>query len=115
MTEYHETNRTNACGIIYEMPDLQDYPYSDSQVAERTTKNLRRIKERKRPYFIEYGFIRIHLHPMRRKIHGALYDSDTIPQADDSKEASRTLYSGGDFGNEASHRMLRHGCFASVS
>jgi iduronate 2-sulfatase len=115
-------------GRIYESPDVPDNAYYDGLVAEKTIKDLQRLKTTGKPFFLAAGFVRPHLPFYAPKKYWDLYDRDKIKIADNRfrpKNFPKSLrgsmefknYHLGDFetGSEAFHRMMRHGYLASVS
>ena len=115
-------------GRIYELPDVPDSAYGDGKIAEKTIKDMRRLKKAGKPFFLGCGFIRPHMPFYAPKKYWDLYDRDAIQVADNRyrpKNAPGQLrgsgefrsYHLGDFKEDSPgfHRMMRHGYMASVS
>jgi iduronate 2-sulfatase len=115
-------------GRIYELPVVPDNAYGDGKIAEKTIKDLQRLKQAGKPFFIGCGFIRPHMPFYAPKRYWDLYNRDKIQIADNRyrpKQAPAALKGSGEFrsyhladfkvGSDAWHRMMRHGYMASVS
>ncbi len=123
-------------GRIYELPDVADDAYGDGLVAEKTIKDLQRLKtaastgsgQGGKPFFLACGFIRPHLPFYAPKRYWDLYEREAIQIADNRyrpKDAPKELRGSGEFrsyhladftvGSDAWHRMMRHGYMACVS
>lgn len=115
-------------GRIFELPDVPDNTYSDGKIAERTIADLKRLRDRGKPFFLACGFMRPHLPFYAPKKYWDLYDRDKIVIADNRSrpaDAPKGLkgsseyrsYDLGGFTDDSDdfHRMMLHGYFASTS
>lgn len=115
-------------GRIYESPDVADNAYPDGLVAEKSIKDLRRLKQAGKPFFLACGFIRPHMPFYAPKKYWDLYQRDKIDIADNryrptgapkelqgSQEFRSYHLAGFDVNSDDFHRMMRHGYMASVS
>jgi len=48
-------------GPVFEAADVADNAYPDGQIADKTIKDLKRMKEQAKPFFIACGFLKPHL------------------------------------------------------
>jgi iduronate 2-sulfatase len=115
-------------GRIYELPDVPDNAYGDGQVAEKTIKDLQRLKKGGKPFFLACGFVKPHMPFYAPKKYWDLYERETIEIADNRyrpKGAPKELKGSGEFksyhladfevGSDEWHRMMRHGYMACIS
>ena len=115
-------------GLIYEHPDVKDGAYPDGKTAEKTIRDLQRLKKAGKPFFLGCGFIRPHLPFYAPKKYWDLYDRDKIDIAENRyrpENAPKQLRGSGEFksywlgdfkiNSPAWHRMMRHGYYACVS
>jgi arylsulfatase A-like enzyme len=115
-------------GRIFESPDVPDDAYFDGQVAQKTIKDLQRLKQSGKPFFLACGFIRPHMPFYAPRKYWDLYQRDQIEIAGNRsrpKGAPNELrgsseyrsYHLADFevNSDAWHRMMRHGYLASTS
>lgn len=115
-------------GRIYEYPDVPDHAYVDGKIAEKTIKDLQRLKEGGTPFFLACGFVRPHMPFYAPKKYWDLYEREKVEIADNRyrpKNAPGALRGSGEFksyhlgdfevNSVAWHRMMRHGYFACVS
>ncbi|MEN3943366.1 sulfatase [Prosthecobacter sp. SYSU 5D2] len=65
-------------GVPYEISPLEDHQLSDGLVAEKTIKDLRRLKDQDQPFFIAAGFFKPHLPFIAPKKYWDLYPEDSI-------------------------------------
>ncbi len=118
----------NQRGPFYEIADVPDNTYIDGQTCEKTIKDLRRLAEMEKPFFLACGFVRPHLPFYVPKKYWDMYDREQIALADNRyrpKKAPDALTGSGEFGSyhdrdikynsKAFHRIARHGYYASVS
>jgi arylsulfatase A-like enzyme len=115
-------------GRIYEHPDVPDNAYVDGKIAEKTIKDLQRLKEGGKPFFLACGFVRPHMPFYAPKQYWDLYEREKVEIAGNRyrpKNAPGALRGSGEFNSYhpggfevnsvAWHRMMRHGYFACVS
>ncbi len=115
-------------GRIYEAPEVSDDVYRDALVAQKTIKDLQRLKKSGEPFFLACGFIRPHLPFYAPKKYWDLYNRDSIRIAENRYrpiDAPEVLRGSGEFrsyhpgeyepGTDEWHKMMRHGYFASTS
>jgi arylsulfatase A-like enzyme len=115
-------------GRIYESPDVDEYAYPDGKVAQKTMKDLARLKEEGKPFFLACGFIKPHMPFYAPKKYWDMYKRDEIVLAENRyeiKNAPSGLNTSEEFNSyhlgdyepktEDWHRMMRHGYFASTS
>ena len=115
-------------GRIFESPDVPDDAYSDGQVAQKTIKHLRRLKQSGEPFFLACGFIRPHMPFYAPGKYWDLYQRDPIGIADNrsrpdgapkelrgSSEYQSYHHADIEVNSDAWHRMMRHGYLASTS
>ena len=117
-------------GPPYESADAPDLDYPDGQIAVKAIEDLRRLKDRKEPFFLAVGFLKPHLPFVAPKKYWDLYDPDSIqlpdnyhPPKDAPKEAVHSsgelrAYAGvpakGPVSDEMARKMI-HGYYACVS
>jgi len=120
--------KKNGRGPFYESPDVPDSQYIDGQTCDKAVKDLQRLANRDRPFFLACGFVRPHLPFYAPKKYWDLYDRDIIeiaPNRYRPKNAPASLRGSGEFGSyhdrdipynsTAFHRIARHGYYACVS
>jgi alpha-L-arabinofuranosidase/arylsulfatase A-like enzyme len=118
----------NKRGPFYETPDVPDNTYIDGQTCDRTIKDMQRLANMDKPFFLACGFVRPHLPFYAPKKYWDLYDRDNIeiaPNRYRPKNAPKPLRGSGEFGsyhdrdikyNSADfHGTARHGYYACVS
>jgi iduronate 2-sulfatase len=115
-------------GRIYELPAVADNAYGDGLVAEKTISDLRKLKEKNKPFFLACGFIKPHMPFYAPKKYWDLYDRSKIELADNRfrpKDAPSALRGSNEFksyhladmevNSDEFHRVMRHGYLACVS
>lgn len=65
-------------GSPYEMADVPDENYFDGQIAAKTIKDLKRLKEEDKPFFLATGFLKPHLPFNAPQKYWDMYPEDTI-------------------------------------
>ena len=65
-------------GLPYESAQVEEGAYFDGEIAERTVNALRRLKNRKEPFFLATGFIKPHLPFNAPRKYWDLYTRDSI-------------------------------------
>lgn len=68
-------------GPFCESPDVADQAYDDGKATLKTIKDLQRLKDMQKPFFLACGFWRPHLPFNAPKRYWDLYDRDSIPLA----------------------------------
>jgi iduronate 2-sulfatase len=115
-------------GPWFEGADVDDFQYTDGQIALKTIKDLERMKKDNKNFFIACGFYRPHLPFYAPKKYWDMYNIDSISTADNrylpndlpsSLRASVdfTFYHQNniEFNSDAWHKKARQGYYASVS
>ena len=115
-------------GPFFEAPDVPDDAYRDGKVAEKTIRDLKRMKQSGKPFFIGCGFFKPHLPFYAPKKYWDLYDRDKIPIADNrfrpqnapkalrgSKEIRSYHNRFLEYNSREWHKTARHGYAACVS
>jgi iduronate 2-sulfatase len=115
-------------GRIFESPDVPDNAYRDGKIAEKTIRDLKRLKASGKPFFLACGFYKPHMPFYAPKKYWDLYDRKKITLADNRyrpKNAPKSLKGSGEFksyhdggikhGSDDWHRMMRHGYYACTS
>lgn len=115
-------------GPVFEAPDVPDNAYYDGLVADKTIKDLKRMKKEEKPFFLACGFIKPHLPFYAPKKYWDLYDREKIVVADNQyrpKNAPKSLKGSGEmhsyhnrnikYNSDKWHRSCRHGYYACVS
>ncbi|MDX9880469.1 MAG: sulfatase [Prolixibacteraceae bacterium] len=118
----------NQRGPWFEAADIDDFQYTDGQIAMKTINDLKRMKKENKTFFIACGFYRPHLPFYVPKKYWDLYDRDSISIAKNrylpegipsSLRASPdfNLYHTGniEYNSDEFHRTARHGYYACVS
>jgi len=115
-------------GPWFEGPDVPDNAYGDGQAADKTIRDLKRMKRSGKPFFLACGFVRPHLPFYAPKKYWDLYDREKIALADNRyrpKNAPKMLRGSGEihsyhkrnlkYNSDAWHAAGRHGYYACVS
>jgi iduronate 2-sulfatase len=122
-------------GPWFEGADVDDFQYTDGQIALKTIKDLERMKKDNKNFFIACGFYRPHLPFYAPKKYWDMYDRNEIPLAKNQfvpegtpaylvhGEAELRGYSdchylplpNEDPWDENQQREIKHGYYASVS
>jgi arylsulfatase A-like enzyme len=115
-------------GRIFESPEVPDDAYFDGQVAQKTIRDLQRLKQSGKPFFLACGFIRPHMPFYAPRKYWDLYQRDQIEIADNRNRpdgAPKELVGSSEYrsyhladvevNSDAWHRMMRHGYLASTS
>lgn len=115
-------------GPVFEAPDVPDNAYPDGQIADKTIRDLRRMKDEGKPFFLACGFLKPHLPFYAPKKYWDLYDRETIgvadnpyppAQAPEALRGSREIDSYHNrnipYNSDEWHRSCRHGYYACVS
>lgn len=114
-------------GPFCESADVPDSAYDDGQVAQRTIADLRRLKEKKAPFFLACGFWKPHLPFNAPKKYWDLYKRDGIKLATNPyrpKNLPRQVTPSneikgyarvGNLKEEQFQREAKHGYYACVS
>lgn len=75
-------NPKNKRGPFCEWADVDDNAYDDGKIAEKTIKDLKRLKEKGQPFFLACGFWKPHLPFNAPKKYWDMYNREHIPFAD---------------------------------
>jgi iduronate 2-sulfatase len=115
-------------GPVLESPNVADNAYPDGQIAEKTIKDLQRIKEMNKPFFMACGFLKPHLPFYAPKKYWDLYDRSSLVLAKNQfrpKNAPEVLKGSSEvhsyhnrgmkYNSEEWHRACLHGYYACVS
>lgn len=115
-------------GPFYESTDVDDDAYFDGLVAKKTIRDLNKVKNANKPFFIACGFIRPHLPFYAPKKYWDLYDPAEIPLAtfrELPNDAPESLKGSGEirfydmrgleYNSDEFHKMARWGYYASIS
>jgi len=115
-------------GPFYEAADVSDNAYIDGQTCEKAIKDMQRLAEMDKPFFLACGFIRPHLPFYAPKKYWDLYDREKLMLADNRdrpKNAPGALRGSGEFSSYHDrgieynstkfHKVTRHGYYACVS
>jgi len=115
-------------GPVFEGPDVPDSAYADGQVADKTIRDLEKMKKSGKPFFLACGFVRPHLPFYAPKKYWDLYDREKISLADNRyrpKNAPKMLKGSGEihsyhnrnikYNSDEWHKACRHGYYACVS
>ncbi len=121
-------NHSNNYGPFYEIADVPDEAYIDGEICDKTIKDLHRLKDSDKPFFLACGFVRPHLPFYAPKKYWDMYDRDEIKLADNRfhpVDAPDSLRASGEvqqyhlrdieFNSENFHKIARHGYYACVS
>jgi iduronate 2-sulfatase len=74
-------SKTKQRGRIYELTDVADDAYPDGETAQKTIKDLQRLKQEGKPFFLACGFFRPHMPFYAPKKYWDLYPRDSIQLA----------------------------------
>lgn len=114
-------------GPFCEAPDVSDTAYDDGKATLKTINDLRRMKEKGKPFFLACGFWRPHLPFNAPKKYWDLYHREDIPLADNrfrpeglpkQVTGSKEIVSYArvtDTNDDAFQREAKHGYYASIS
>jgi len=115
-------------GPVLESPKVSDNAYPDGQIADKTIRDLKRMKKKGEPFFLACGFIKPHLPFYAPKKYWDLYDRASLELADNlerPKDAPSALRGSGEihsyhdrgmkYNSEEWHRSCLHGYYACVS
>ena len=116
-------------GPFFESPDVADDMYPDGKIAEKTIRDLRRLKKMNKPFFLACGFYKPHLPFNAPKKYWDLYPKESIAPADnrfrprgapDSLVGSHELTTyyhlhGLAYNSDEFHKVARRGYYACVS
>jgi len=115
-------------GPYCEAADVPDNAYQDGKVADKTIADLKRLKARKKPFFLACGFWRPHLPFNAPKQYWDMYRREEIEVASNrfgprdlpspcrsSQEIDRYGRAGRRKESEEFHREARHAYYACVS
>ena len=121
-------SRTKQRGRIYELPDVADDAYPDGETAQKTIKDLQRLKQEGKPFFLACGFFKPHMPFYAPKKYWDLYPRDSIqlaPNRQRPAKAPEQLKGSGEFrsyhladmdpNSDEFHRTMRHGYLACTS
>lgn len=121
-------SKTKKRGRIYELPDVADDAYPDGEAAQKTIKDLQRLKQDGKPFFLACGFFKPHMPFYAPKKYWDLYPRDSIQLATNRKrpaKAPEQLKGSGEFrsyhladmdpNSDEFHRVMRHGYLACTS
>jgi iduronate 2-sulfatase len=121
-------SKTKQRGRIYELPDVTDDAYPDGETAQKTIKDLQRLKQEGKPFFLACGFFKPHMPFYAPKKYWDLYPRDSIQLATNRQrpdKAPEQLKGGGEFrsyhladmdpNSDEFHRVMRHGYLACTS
>ena len=115
-------------GRIYELPDVADDAYPDGETAQKTIKDLQRLKQEGKPFFLACGFIKPHMPFYAPKKYWDLYPRDAIQLAPNRQRPAKApdqLVGSSEFrsyhladmdpNSDEFHRTMRHGYLACTS
>lgn len=115
-------------GYIVEAADVPDTAYNDGQLADKTLKDLRRLKQTGRPFLLACGFVKPHLPFYAPKKYWDLYSAEKLTLADNryrprhapDRLRGSTEYNAYHLGDLAVnsdewHRTMKHGYLACTS
>jgi arylsulfatase A-like enzyme len=121
-------SKTKQRGRIYESPDVADDAYPDGETARKTIKDLQRLKQEGKPFFLACGFIKPHMPFYAPKKYWDLYPRDSIqlaPNRERPANAPGQLKGSNEFrsyhladldpNSDEFHRTMRHGYLACTS
>ena len=117
----------NQRGPFFEAVNVPDNTYIDGQTCDKTMKDLKRLSQMNKPFFLACGFVRPHLPFYAPKKYWDLYDRDKIEFADNPyrpKNAPNALQGSQEFrsyhdrnieyNSKEFKKIARHGYYASV-
>ncbi len=115
-------------GRIYELPDVADDAYPDGETAQKTIKDLQRLKQEGKPFFLACGFIKPHMPFYAPKKYWDLYPRYAIQLAPNRQRPAKApdqLVGSSEFrsyhladmdpNSDEFHRTMRHGYLACTS
>ena len=118
----------NQRGPWFEAADVDDFQYTDGQIALKTIDDLKRMKKEHKNFFIACGFYRPHLPFYVPKKYWDLYDRNKIEIATNrylpeglptslrpSPDFSLYHNANIEYNSDEWHRTARHGYYACVS
>ncbi len=70
--------RSDGAGPAYENADVEDNAYFDGKIADRSIRDLRKLKDMGKPFFLAIGFYKPHLPFNAPKKYWDLYDPEEI-------------------------------------
>jgi arylsulfatase A-like enzyme len=121
-------SKTKQRGRIYESPDVADDAYPDGETAQKTIKDLQRLKQEGKPFFLACGFFKPHMPFYAPKKYWDLYPRDSIQLATNRQRpdnAPAQLKGSSEFhsyhladmdpNSDEFHRIMRHGYLACTS
>ena len=121
-------SKTKQRGRIYEFPDVADDAYPDGEIAQKTIKDLQRLKQEGKPFFLACGFFKPHMPFYAPKKYWDLYPRDSIqlaPNRQRPAKAPKELKGSSEFrsyhladldpNSDEFHRIMRHGYLACTS
>lgn len=121
-------HKRNKRGPFFEAPDVPDNTYLDGQTCEKSLKDLRRLAEMDKPFFLGVGFVRPHLPFYAPKKYWDMYNREEIPLAENRfrpKNAPPALTGSREvmsyhlrkvkYNSDEFHKISRHGYFACVT
>ena len=121
-------SKTKQRGRIYELPDVADDAYPDGETAQKTIKDLQRLKHEGKPFFLACGFFKPHMPFYAPKKYWDLYPRESIQLAPNRQRpamAPEQLKGSGEFrsyhladldpNSDEFHRTMRHGYLACTS
>jgi iduronate 2-sulfatase len=121
-------SKTKQRGRIYESPDVPDDAYPDGETAQKTIKDLQRLKQEGKPFFLACGFFKPHMPFYVPKKYWDLYPRDSVqlaPHRQRPAKAPEQLKGSGEFrsyhladldpNSDEFHRIMRHGYLACTS
>ena len=130
--ERYATNRKLGRGLFYEHSDTPENEFLDWQIAEESIRDLNKLKDSDKPFFLAVGFIRPHLPFIVPEKYWNLYDHNKINLPDNfvlkdghgispksfNNWSELRQYAGipkqGQLDEETAKNMI-HGYYASVS
>lgn len=120
----------NKRGFPFESADVKDTAYFDGQIASKTIKDLKRLKQEGKPFFMAAGFLKPHLPFNAPKKYWDLYPEETIHLPDNYSRPEnapdvaihnfgelRSYYgipANGPVSDEMAHQLIR-GYYACIS
>ena len=123
-----QLSKTKKRGRIYELPDVADDAYPDGEIAQKTIKDLQRLKQEGKPFFLACGFFKPHMPFYAPKKYWDLYPRESIQLATNrqrpakapeqlkgSSEFRSYHLAGLDPNSDEFHSIMRHGYLACTS
>ncbi len=123
-------NGKDTRGYPYEWAEVHDTIYKDGRVAEKSIRDLKKLKEKGEPFFLAVGFLKPHLPFNAPQKYWDMYDPASISLPDNYLQPESTpknafhnfgelrSYSGvpkeGPVSNEMANKLI-HGYYACVS